>query len=274
MKRIFILLTATLPWMTRAASPDPWLDAAGRRDYPNLLHNRSFEAHPHQKRVDSATIWNPKSGATRDFASAARTGKSSLKFTGKGEAGHPLALLPDLLTKPKFDLLDAYRSETQVAATRRSNVHLLSDGAEIRGSAPIIFSVMSMGKTDHGHLQKPNTNWLVRGLTFERRGSQSAIDMSMTETLIAGNTVEGVSVFSLAHHSALDEDPQHRGHLFENNTGSITEAVLKLEELEPEEIIEGFHYRNNAFTGPATSAAVPPETARHLQNTTGLNGVK
>ncbi len=96
------ILTLTLPPIfaftaacAHAASPEILVDPGGYRDYPNLLHNRSFEAHPHINRPDKATRWACREGASRDFESGARTGSCAVKFSGKGTASQTLTLLPN-----------------------------------------------------------------------------------------------------------------------------------------------------------------------------------
>ena len=81
---------------------------------------------------------------------------------------------PYILAKDPVDFREIYKNKTQIAVLDRSNVHLISDGAEIRGRGPTLFTVSSTEHTRTGVMQNPVGNWLVRGLHFDGQGTSDA----------------------------------------------------------------------------------------------------
>ncbi len=77
------------------ASPEILVDPAGYRDFPNLLHNRSFEAFAHVQRQHQPSVWSCRDNAGRDTEARARSGDCTMKLTGKGNASQTLTLLPN-----------------------------------------------------------------------------------------------------------------------------------------------------------------------------------
>lgn len=78
---------------------------------------------------------------------------------------------PYVISKPSEEVLDQYRAQAQVPILRRSNIHLLSDGAEIVGEGPVMFVFASMNYRERRDmLQNPITNFYVNGLVFNGLG--------------------------------------------------------------------------------------------------------
>jgi len=78
---------------------------------------------------------------------------------------------PYVIAREPQDFRDYYATDTQLALVKRSHVHLLSDGAEIRGTGPCLITVTSMEYAETKTMQRPVTDWLVRGLVFDGQGT-------------------------------------------------------------------------------------------------------
>jgi len=101
---------------------------------------------------------------------------------GGGTLWLPKDAGPYLITRPAESAKNYYVIDAPVLILRRSNVHILSDGAEIRYAGadwggkpapdhfPAIVGFSSMEYADHKTVMNPSLNFYIKGITFDGGG--------------------------------------------------------------------------------------------------------